>query len=32
MSKQTVPPSDVAKWWRLFVNTSPAVPWLAALA
>jgi hypothetical protein len=32
MSKQTVPPSVAVKWSRPFVNTSPSVRWLAALA
>jgi hypothetical protein len=32
MNKQTVPRSVVVKWWRPFVNTSPFVQWLAALA
>jgi hypothetical protein len=32
MSKQTVPPSVVARWWLPFANTSRFVPSLAALA
>jgi hypothetical protein len=32
MSKQTVPPSGVARWWQPFADTSPSVPWLAASA